>query len=67
MFLLENGECGGASDGFRAERKVQDCVYGGAQSGRVGPAHDGFVGHVGEFEMDYLWGGEPVELVDSVG
>lgn len=50
-----------------AERKVRDCVYGGAQSGRVGPAHDGFGGHVGEFEMDSLRGGEPVELVDIVG
>lgn len=50
-----------------AEREVRDCVYGGAQSGRVGPAHDGFVGHVGEFETDSLRGGEPVELVDIVG
>lgn len=33
----------------------------------MGPAHDGSVGHVGEFEMDSLRGGEPVELVDIVG
>lgn len=66
MFLFENGECGGASDGFRVSIGRTE-GSGLCQSGRVGPAHDGFVGHVGEFEMDSLQGGEPVELVDIVG